>query len=191
MLLQSFCLSYTSTSLLHFDFKISFFFCPVLACKSCYSVLSLLMSNSFNRMKLLYKHFIFGLFCLLFCGTALHSQVTLKGKVRDAKTGDDLIGASVVEVNAEGGALTNFDGEFSLKVSALPATIRFSYTGYASMELEVSDENQKIIVSMSTDNILDEVVVVGQRVGDKQKAAPLTVENLDAIAIKQTASVNF
>ena len=142
-------------------------------------------------MKLLYKHSIACLFCLLFCGTVLNSQITLKGKVRDAKTGDDLIGASVVQINSDGGALTNFDGEFSIKVEALPVILRFSYTGYESSELEVRDENQKILVSMSTDNILDEVVVVGQRVGDKQKAAPLTVEYLDAIAIKQTASINF
>jgi outer membrane cobalamin receptor len=34
-------------------------------------------------------------------------------------------------------------------------------------------------------------VVVGQRIDDKQKAAPLTIENLDAIPIKQTAAVSF
>ena len=36
-----------------------------------------------------------------------------------------------------------------------------------------------------------EVEVVGQRISDKQKAAPLTVESLDAISIKQTASTDF
>ncbi len=34
-------------------------------------------------------------------------------------------------------------------------------------------------------------MVRGQRIDDKQKAAPLTVENLDAIAIKETAAVSF
>ena len=36
-----------------------------------------------------------------------------------------------------------------------------------------------------------EIEVVGQRISDKQKAAPLTVESLDAISIKQTASNDF
>jgi iron complex outermembrane receptor protein len=35
------------------------------------------------------------------------------------------------------------------------------------------------------------VEIKGQRVSEKQKAAPLTIESLDAIAIKQTASTDF
>ena len=33
--------------------------------------------------------------------------------------------------------------------------------------------------------------IKGQRVSEKQKAAPLTIESLDAIAIKQTVSTDF
>ncbi|MBK7635046.1 MAG: TonB-dependent receptor plug domain-containing protein [Saprospiraceae bacterium] len=35
------------------------------------------------------------------------------------------------------------------------------------------------------------VEIKGQRIDEKQKAAPLTIESLDAIAIKQTASTDF
>ena len=34
-------------------------------------------------------------------------------------------------------------------------------------------------------------MIKGQRIDDKQKAAPLTVENLDAIAIKETPAISF
>jgi outer membrane receptor protein involved in Fe transport len=143
-------------------------------------------------MEQIYKILTASLFCLLFGCVCLDAQITLKGKVRDAETGDDLIGASIVLVNGEGGALTNYDGEFSLKVEALPTTLRFSYTGYEAAEVEVTEENQTLNVRLSSSSIImEEALVVGQRVDDKQKAAPLTVENLDAIAIKQTAAVSF
>ncbi len=143
-------------------------------------------------MEQIYKILTSSLFCLLFGCVCLDAQVTLKGKVRDAETGDDLIGASIALVNGEGGTLTNYDGEFSLKVESLPTTLRFSYTGYEAVEVEVTDENQTLNVRLSSASIvMEEAIVVGQRVNDKQKAAPLTVENMDAIAIKQTAAVSF
>ncbi|HLP95107.1 MAG TPA: TonB-dependent receptor [Saprospiraceae bacterium] len=142
-------------------------------------------------MKQIYATITLLLFSLIF-GHILHAQVTLKGKVRDAETGDDLIGASVVPTNAQGGALTDYEGAFVLKVEKLPVTIKISYTGYEPQELNVTDLAQKIDIRLSTASIvMEEAVVVGQRIDDKQKAAPLTVENMDALAIKQTASVNF
>lgn len=143
-------------------------------------------------MKQTYKILTTSFFFLLLGGTWLHAQISLKGKVRDAESGDDLIGASVVLANGEGGALTNYDGEFVIKVPALPATLKFAYTGYEPQELEVTDAAQKIEIRLSSASIImEEALVVGQRIDDKQKAAPLTVENLDAIAIKETPSVSF
>jgi len=143
-------------------------------------------------MKQTYKTLTASLLCFLLGGAWLHAQISIKGKVRDAVSGDDLIGASVVLVNGGGGALTNYEGEFILKAEAFPVKIRFSYTGYEPQELEVADAAQKVDVRLSSSSIImEEAIVVGQRVDDKQKAAPLTVENMDAIAIKQTASVNF
>jgi len=143
-------------------------------------------------MKQTYKILFASLFCLLFCSSWLSAQISIKGKVRDAETGEDIIGASVGLVNTTGGTLTNYEGEFVLKVESLPVTLKIAYTGYELLELEVKDAAQKIEVRLATSSIImDEAIVVGQRIDDKLKAAPLTVENMDAIAIKQTAAVNF
>jgi iron complex outermembrane receptor protein len=143
-------------------------------------------------MKQIYKTFIAGFLGLFLLGTGLHAQTSIKGKVRDAESGDDIIGASVVLVNGNGGALTNYEGEFTLKVQSFPVTIKISYTGYEAQEIEVKDATQKIDLRLSAASIvMEEAIVVGQRIGDKQKAAPLTIENMDALAIKQTASSNF
>jgi len=143
-------------------------------------------------MKQIYKILIACFLGLFLLGTGLHAQTSIKGKVRDAESGDDIIGASVVLANGSGGALTNYEGEFTLKVQSFPVTIKISYTGYEAQEIQVNDATQKIDLRLSSASIImEEAIVVGQRIGDKQKAAPLTIENMDALAIKQTASSNF
>jgi iron complex outermembrane receptor protein len=143
-------------------------------------------------MKHLNKKWILSLLCSLFFCVITFAQITLKGKVIDTETGEELIGAAVALVGAEGGAITDYEGNFSVKVAALPVTLRISYTGYAPQELVVSNPGEKIQVRLSTNSIvIEEAVIRGQRIDDKQKAAPLTVENLDAIAIKQTAAISF
>ena len=131
-------------------------------------------------------------FCgLLLCGN-LTAQITLRGNIVDATTGDDLIGASVLAKGTTTGTVTDIDGTWELTVSGLPAILQFSYIGYASTELEVTDADQDLTVELGDDAITTETVeVVGQRISDKQRQAALTVETLDAIAIKQTPAANF
>ncbi|MBL7779979.1 MAG: TonB-dependent receptor [Saprospiraceae bacterium] len=144
-------------------------------------------------MKKMYKFLKFNILCVLCLGTAiLSAQATLRGKVVDAESGEELIGAAVVIMGTTGGAVTDYEGVFTVKVEKLPVTLKVSYTGYTAQEINVTDPAQKLDVRLSTSSIvITEAVVRGQRIDDKQKAAPLTVENLDAIAIKQTAAVSF
>lgn len=144
-------------------------------------------------MKQNYKFLILNSLCLFFCAGTLLGQITLKGKVSDGDTGEDLIGAAVAVVTGgTGGAITNYDGEFVVKVERLPATLKVAYTGYATQEITVSNAEQRIVVKMqSGDLVLAEAVVRGQRIDDKQKAKPLTVEKMDAIAIKETPAISF
>lgn len=143
-------------------------------------------------MKRFNKFLNFSLLCVLFSAVCAEAQVTLRGKVQDAESGEDLIGAAVANLNGNNGTITNYEGEFTLKVEALPVTLRISYTGYANEEVQVKSATDRIAVRMKTNSIIiEEAVIKGQRVDDRQKAAPLTVENLDAIAIKETPAVSF
>lgn len=120
------------------------------------------------------------------------AQSVVHGKVRDAETGEELTGVSITSVGHPGGALTDFEGEFAIKLEALPATLKIAFTGYETQNITVDNASKKLEVKLASATILmEEAVVVGQRIDDKQKAAPLTVENMDAVAIKQTAAVNF
>ena len=141
-------------------------------------------------MKQVYKLINFTILALLF-SVGLSAQSTIKGKVVDAETGEDLVGAAVVIQGIGGGANTDYNGEFIIKAT-LPVRLKITYTGYTPSEISVSDAAQRIEVRLSSSSIvMEELVIKGQRIDDKQKAAPLTVENLDAIAIKETAAVSF
>lgn len=143
-------------------------------------------------MKQLDKILIFSLLFMLLSGLSVQAQITLRGKVQDADTGEELIGAAIAIVNGEGGTITNYEGDFMLKLETLPVTLRVSYTGYGSQEIVVSEEDSRMSIKLQPNAIiLEETVIRGQRIDDKQKAAPLTVENLDAIAIKETPAISF
>ncbi|MBR3079559.1 MAG: TonB-dependent receptor [Prevotella sp.] len=98
------------------------------------------------------------LLCLLLVCGQVSAQTTAKGTVTDA-TGEPVIGATVVEKgNAKNAAVTDFDGNFTLKLQK-SKTVVISYIGMVTQEVTAS-ENMK--VTLQDDNAsLDEVVVVG------------------------------
>src|SRR5690606_34708442 len=129
----------------------------------------------------------------LFTG-ALLAQEKIKGKIVDRSTGEELIGASISEKsNPATGVTTDFDGTFELAVSQLPATFVVTYTGYKESEIVVSNAKERLLIKIEEDAVTIDlgIEIKGQRIDEKKKESPLTVESLDAIAIKQTASTDF
>ncbi len=123
----------------------------------------------------------------------LPAQVSLRGEVVDAISKEPLIGAAVMIAGTGEGAVTDFDGAFELRVEALPVTLEASYVGYETVRIEVrsADEPLQIAMQESAVTIDAGIEVVGQRISEKQKAAPLTVESMDVLAIRETPSENF
>lgn len=118
---------------------------------------------------------------------------TLRGTVSDAATGETLIGASVMLKGTTTGAITDIDGRFNIKVNTPPPyTVEVSYIGYTATTLTVQDPAQELRVKLRTDQVLlKEAEVIGSRISEKQKQAPLTVESMDVIAIREAASGDF
>ena len=98
------------------------------------------------------------LLCLLLVCGQVTAQTTAKGTVTD-QTGEPVIGATVVEKgNAKNAAVTDFDGNFTLKLQK-SKTVVISYIGMVTQEVTASDNMQ---VKLLDDNAsLEEVVVVG------------------------------
>ena len=96
----------------------------------------------------------------------MYAQQEISGTVTDAM--GPVIGATVMEKGTTNGAVTDFDGNFKLKVQA-GKTLVFSYIGYKTIELPAQEGMQ---VKMEDDSqTLGEVVVTGYQV---QRKADLT-----------------
>ncbi|MCP3931216.1 MAG: TonB-dependent receptor plug domain-containing protein [Bacteroidetes bacterium] len=133
-------------------------------------------------------------FFFLFAAFSLSSQTIVKGELTDETSNSPLIGASIIVKGTSIGTVADYDGSFELKVKqAFPFTLVFSYIGYMEKEITITSDGEKLKVKLKEDVVTLDVgvEVKGQRVSEKQKSSPLTVESLDLFAIKETPSDNF
>lgn len=86
-------------------------------------------------------------------------DITVNGTVLD-EFGDPLIGVSVMIKGKNAGALTDIDGNFSLKVPK-GTTLEFSYVGYKPKSVVVNSSEDLNIELEPNANVLDETVVIG------------------------------
>ena len=99
--------------------------------------------------------------------TLLYAQTDITGTVVD-ETGEGVIGATVKEKGTSNGTVTDFDGNFKLKVAA-GKTLVISYVGYEN--IEVAAANGMKVTMKENASELAEVVVTGYQV---QRKADLT-----------------
>jgi TonB-linked SusC/RagA family outer membrane protein len=127
------------------------------------------------------------LVALMLAGSLYAQNINVTGVVVDKKTGDPLIGATVLQKGSSNGTVTDLDGKFTF-VMPSGSTLLISYIGYTSQELVIKDNNLLRIQLLSNTENLEEVVVVGygtQKV--KDMTAPIaTVKGSDLS--KQTTS---
>jgi iron complex outermembrane receptor protein len=140
------------------------------------------------------KHWIF-LFVLMaasaLAGSAV-AQEMLRGRVIDAELGEPIFSANVIVEGTTNGVTTDFDGQFLLPVSAFPVKLQVSFIGYSMQKVTVQNASDKLTVKLSPDQVLiDAAEVLGDRISEKQKQAPLTVESMDVLAIREAPSGSF
>ena len=115
----------------------------------------------------------FFIFLLSLLTTVAFAQDIVSGSVKDAVTGDPLVGVGVI-VSTGDGALTDMNGNFSVKAGK-DASITFSLLGYADV-VESVNGRAKIDVLMKEDvNFLDEVVVMGYTTQKKNELSSSVV----------------
>ena len=92
------------------------------------------------------------------------AQNLITGHITDVRSGEPLIGASVIVKSEKGqGVVTDIDGKFSLqtKVEA-PLTLRVEYVGYRPLDVDVYDFEEPVEIALVDNaNKINEVVVVG------------------------------
>ena len=104
----------------------------------------------------------------LLCTGTLFAQRTVTGKVLD-DAGRPISNVSVVVKGSSRGSVTRDDGSFSLDLPATATVLSFSTIGFVTQDLTLGTGTTYEVRLKSTENTMDEVVVVGygtQRRGD-------------------------
>ena len=112
------------------------------------------------------KNLFLSLVLMLTC-TTVYAQTEISGTVVDP-TGETVIGATVMEKGTSNGTITDFDGNFKIKVEA-GATLVISYIGFETQEVAARDGMQVTMKDNAKE--LAEVVVTGYTT---QRKADLT-----------------
>ena len=87
------------------------------------------------------------------------AQSIVKGIVSD-EAGEPVIGATVKVQGSNEGAITDFDGNYSVK-AASNATLSFSYVGYVTQTVNVGGRSTINITLKEDNTTLNDVVVIG------------------------------
>jgi iron complex outermembrane recepter protein len=141
-----------------------------------------------------YKRLLSPLALLVMAATVGYAQTSISGSVKDGGSGENLAGVNIVVKGRVVGTITNSDGKFNLKVNdAPPFVLNFSFIGFKTQEVEVTNANAaNIEVSLEEQSLLgQEIVVSASRVEESILKSPVTVEKVDLIGIQQTPAPEY
>ncbi|MFK8038780.1 MAG: TonB-dependent receptor [Crocinitomicaceae bacterium] len=109
-------------------------------------------------------------------------KFTLSGNIKDNSTGEDIIGAriSVSEIPGKG-ALTNVYGFYSLTLPTGTYTINYQFVGYEtiSVKVDLSENISKTIELKISSELLNEVEVTAEKLGENLKTTEMGVEKIN------------
>jgi hypothetical protein len=131
--------------------------------------------------------------CLLVTVTAFsQKKYTISGTIKDAATGETLIGASVrlQELSSVGTAANSY-GFYSLTAAGGAYTLVFSYAGYQTITQKVDLHSSQVInISLPTKSDLQEVVIRANKPNNDNVASPqMGLEKLNMAQINMVPVV--
>jgi len=128
------------------------------------------------------------LVALMQAGLLTAQTLNVGGLVVDKKTGDPLIGATVIQKGTSNGTVTDLDGKFAFSMPK-GSTLTISYVGYLSQEMVINDNNHLRILLVSNVENLDEVVVVGYGTARKRDLTG-SIVSIKGESLKTTPNYN-
>ncbi|HCS18987.1 MAG TPA: hypothetical protein DIW47_00235 [Bacteroidetes bacterium] len=134
------------------------------------------------------KHLIFfSLFFAFFQAGVGAQSITLSGRITDAATGEELIGATLYVQELKNGTATNAYGFYSYTLPKGTYRITYSFIGYVSYDT---------LITLNTDQILDielredartltETVVTGEKIDKNVTENKMSVVSIDVKTVKR------
>ena len=104
---------------------------------------------------------------LLLTFGAAAQRYTVSGTITDLRSGETLIGATVLDTRSGKGAVTNLYGHFSLTLPKDSVNLRVTFVGYEPQYHNLLlDRNRELNVQLRESVTLEEVVITAERTGD-------------------------
>jgi outer membrane receptor protein involved in Fe transport len=132
------------------------------------------------------------LFLTLFFCSISFAQNSITGVVTD-ENGQPIAGANITVVGAKVGAITDFDGSFTLVTTQRPPfSIEVTGVGYVSSKVLVESITQKVKVQLNAEETkLNEIVVSASRAPERVLQSPVTIERMGIREVKTTTAPTF
>ncbi len=118
-------------------------------------------------------------------------EATLSGYVKDASTGEDLIGATVLIKELGVGNITNVYGFYSVSVPSGSYTVSISYVGFETYEsrLELTEDQTLSVELTGGASLLEEVVVRTEALNKNISNNEMSTIKLSAKTVKKIPAV--
>ncbi|MTI21150.1 TonB-dependent receptor [Fulvivirga sp. RKSG066] len=138
--------------------------------------------------KILQSGFWLAIFFCLSTSLATAQERTVSGVVKEADSGEPLVGANVIIEGTTTGTVTDLNGNFKLSVPSGNATLVVSFIGYQEQSISVAaGESDLGDISLETAAIgLDEIEVIASVAIDRK--TPVAVSTIKQAEIIATAS---
>ena len=138
-------------------------------------------SPDFLVKKIEMKNYLVTTLLLLLGAVLVAQDYTISGYMRDAKSGEELLYATVSAEGTTSGVSTNLYGFYSLTLPAGEYTINYSYVGYESIAFKVNlNQDVKKDIELGGDaQLLNEVVVVAKKEDENVTNTEVSVVKLD------------
>ncbi|MFC6997323.1 TonB-dependent receptor [Rufibacter roseus] len=131
-------------------------------------------------------------FALVWLPMASYAQkFTLSGYVRDAKTGENLIGVAILNSITGQGTATNAYGFYSITVPKDSLKLVFSYVGYERSTMSVflnKDMEQNVLLTPASTQ-LEAVEIVNTREEDVRETTRMSTINMSVAQIKSVPAL--
>ena len=131
---------------------------------------------------------LFALAVATFLSLSAYAQ-NVTGSVTDAATGEPLPSVSVKEKGTSNAAITNFDGNYTIKAGK-GAVLVFSSMGYASQEVSVTGTTMNVALAISASK-LDEVVVTALGISREKKSVGYAIQEVGGAEVNKVKDANF
>jgi len=131
------------------------------------------------RLKLFMTIVMLGFLCPIVKSQV--QKITLSGFIKDAQSGEDLIGATVHFLESNTGTTTNEYGFYSISLEEGKHKVVYSYIGYDNVEKElILDGNTELNIDLSQEErMLGEVVISAEKDKSKENVTSAEMSVID------------